>query len=129
VTPANVALLAQICPIWRREPKPSRSSKRQPTSLGRSAQRDPILRQTVRRLDPVPGGQGPRKKTPGDRRGEQEPDRRRQADGDDEDAADREDETAGVAGDFCGGEVDLRRGPLRLGRNRNVGRMSIVPDV
>ena len=77
----------------------------------------------------MPSDQSPRKKTSGDRPGEQEPDHRRQAEDDDEHAADHEDEPANVAGDFRGGEVDLRRAPLRFGRSRNVGRMPVVPRV
>src|SRR5436190_16465662 len=102
----------------------------QPTGVpGSSAQDDAILRQAPLRMARIPGDQTPRKKTPGDRPGEHEPDHRRQADCDDEHAADNEDEPANVAGDFRGGEVDLRRSPLRFGRSRNVGRMTVVPRV
>jgi hypothetical protein len=102
---------------------------RQTAAVMWSAQEDSILRKPPLRVTGMPGDQSPRKNTPNNRRGKQEPDHRRQADGRNEHGADREDEPANVAGDFHGGEVDLRRAPLRFVRSRDVGRMTIVPSV
>src|SRR5262245_60806018 len=106
-------------------------SLRRARSMGRcdeSPQLDQILRQSTPRTTRMPGDQSPRDETPGSRRGEEKPDHRRQADRDDEDAAEDEDEPADVAGDFGGGEVDLRPAlARRLVGRRNRGGMAVVP--
>src|SRR5262245_34096048 len=100
-------------------------------SMGRrdeSPQLDQILRQSTPRTTRMPGDQSPRDETPGSGRGKEKPDHRRQADSDDADAAENEDEPTDVAGDFGGGEVDLRPALARrfVGR-RNLGGMAVVP--